>query len=184
MSVTNQTLTAYHEAAHGLLAFLNKVRIVKISIVPNELAGSLGYLISSNKLIDPGATTSINRDRLEHFIMITLAGGAAEKIYDSSCNMSGSAVDFQIADQLLKDLTHSPKEKELLKELLVARTTCLLKQKENWAMVDALACHLLNSEPTVKGRNVLKIFKQANPQLEREAICGLRESLNALESGE
>lgn len=180
----NQTLTAYHEAGHGLLAFLNKVRIVKISIVPNELAGSLGYLISSNKLIDAGAMTTTNKDRLEHFIMITLAGCAAEKIFDSSCDISGSAVDFQIADQLLKDLTHGPKEKELLKELLVARTTRLLKQKENWAMVDALAIHLLNNEPTVKGRKVLEIFKQANPQVEKVAIRGLRESLNALERDE
>ena len=68
-----RTVTAYHEAGHALMAFLKKVRIVKVSIIPSESLGALGHLISSNKIgANPGEFLYKDKfkNRLEHFCMV------------------------------------------------------------------------------------------------------------------
>ena len=58
---TELEATAFHEAGHAMVAFLKRVRIVQISILPDVESGSLGHLLSSGKLgaaVDQGLSGS------------------------------------------------------------------------------------------------------------------------------
>ncbi|MCP4148808.1 MAG: hypothetical protein GY757_13765, partial [bacterium] len=159
-----RTVTAYHEAGHALMAFLKKVRIVKVSIIPSESPGALGHLISSNKIgAKPGEFLYKDKfkNRLEHFCMVGMAGMSAEYILTGVHNLEGGGQDQACIDYFLGLLTYSHREFTLYRDLLRVRTESILREKAHWKMITALAQFLLNVNPVINGRKAKEILRNS-----------------------
>ena len=163
------------------MAYLQKVRIIKVSILPDDDNCILGYLITSNKL----GVDSQNRhftvkcnDRLEQMLLIGMAGITAENIFTGNKDWQGAGEDLLHIEMLLQHLTYSQREQHLYSELLWTRTDALLRRPENWKMLEALAWHLLTAQPVLTGKQAWRIFKNVSQEKIEQNWQNLENLLN------
>lgn len=176
-----RTTIAYHEAGHALMAFIKKVRILKVSIEPSERQESLGHLIASNKIgSNPGEENfKIKyRTRLENFCLVAMAGMTSEYILTEIKNWEGGGQDQECINYFLSLLTYSQREFSLYRDLLWVRTETILGAKDHWNMIENLANYLLNRKPVINGRKAKEILRNSNPKLIKENINSVLCSLN------
>ena len=181
MSPSELEKTAYHESGHAVMAFLKKVRILQVSVIPDDSVGILGVLVKSNKIeIESNQTKQkeVFLNRLENFILVAMAGMVAEFIITGIRNYKGAVQDITYIQDLLARITYSQKEKELYEDMLWARTSFILREEGNWKMVKTLATHLLNKSPTLTGKQTLEILRKANWNIDKQNIQNISDSLN------
>ncbi|MEM7183549.1 MAG: hypothetical protein AAF518_21755 [Spirochaetota bacterium] len=179
MEFLELTSTAYHESGHAVMAFLQKVRIVKISIVPDERMGISGMLVKSNKILDSGDRETF-LDRIESFILIAMSGMVAESILNAYNNYQGAEKDIEYIKELLQHLTYNQKEQDLYENLLWARTKNILQKSQNWDMIKKLALYLLHERKTLSGKEVMQFLRNINSDIDRKNISNIKDSLEKI----
>ena len=140
--------TAYHEAGHIVVAYTERIKIKKATIVPDQ-----DYLgVVTRQMIEKhvrdafefAGVTPARRGRVESFIMLSLAGGIAERKYCGRWNHVGAASDYENAGRLALDATGSSEEANAYLKWLHIRT----KQVVNiyWYLIEAVAKALLEHQ--------------------------------------
>ena len=169
-----RTVTAWHESGHAVAALLtNKEnRVAKVTIIPST-SGAGGFCVN----IPPERMYYTKQD-LQHQIMVSLAGRAAEELYFGADNVTtGASNDIEkatltamqyvtkfgmgngIADMyLLKDEQKVAQECNTLINELYAKTIELLKN--NFTALKELS-DLLLAQETVNGDEVRDIVRVA-----------------------
>lgn len=150
-SRTRQEATAYHEAGHAVAAFHLSMPVYIVTIKPDVEAGTHGHVLHHNPLkrtsdIDIYEMTPKARDRMERLIMVSLAGGIAQRRYslrsyrrfhtsgdhdNATCLALRIAGDREGATLLLRYLSHRTEnlvrtrwhEFKCVAEALLERTT-------------------------------------------------------------
>lgn len=157
--------TAYHEAGHAVAAFLMRRRVLSVTIVPDEDAGSLGHNrygvlpnIHPDYEIDSRTVRVIERE-----IVVSLAGWAAEARLDASARREASYLgddDWHKAYDLATYVTGSPEEMEAYVNWLWVRAKYMIALPPQWAAVKGLASDLLERR-RIGGRRVREVIKTA-----------------------
>ena len=163
------------------MAFIKKVRIVKVSIEPSERQNSLGHLIASNKIGSNPGEESFKikyRTRLENFCMVAMAGMSSEYILTGIKNWEGVDQDLECIDYFLSLLTYSHRDFSLYRDLLWVRTETILRAQDHWYMIENLANYLLTEESVIDGRKAKEILRNSNLKLIKENIRSVLNSLN------
>lgn len=97
LSDADKTRTAYHEVGHALLAYMFKMPVLKVSIIPND-SGALGYTLAP--LTDPDSNSETRID-LENQICVLLGGRAAEELFsENKTASSGCSEDLKRAKNI------------------------------------------------------------------------------------
>lgn len=153
---TELEATAYHEAGHALTAYTLRIRIVRVSIEPNEREGSLGHLQYSGKM--DTLPRELVEDRLTRIVRVLMSGLVAERLFTGKDNLAGAASDLAIIDSIAPHLWSEEAKANALQNLWQV-TEQSLKQPKTWARVSRLADHLLDISPTVDGRRAMALLK-------------------------
>lgn len=154
--------TAYHEAGHAVIAWRNKVRIISLSIIPEE--GLFGKIRHSNPLrgIDIEWDVSTHaRMRMEKCVKVSLAGAIAQRKFNPKGYRTwGDEEDRKIAYDQLTHFVGSNEELEAYSKLLEIQTRNDLNIPFVWACVEAVAEALLERQE-LSGKDVRAIIQQA-----------------------
>lgn len=140
--------TAYHEAGHVVVANVKRIKIKKVTITPDE--DYLGVVIRQmiEKRVRDGfefaGVTPAMQVRVESFIMMSLAGGIAERKYRGRANHRGSGADYDTASRLALDATSSGEEATAYLKWLHIRTEQLVSN--HWDRIEAVALALLERQ--------------------------------------
>ncbi len=137
--------TAYHEAGHVVVAYIELIKIKRVSIVPHQdylgVVTRQGMEKRIRDAFEFGGITPARRARLESFIMLSFAGGIAEKKHRGQANHLGSSADYERVVDLAMMATGSAKETTAYLKWLHIRA----EQTVNvyWYLVEAVAQALL-----------------------------------------
>jgi len=153
---TELEATAYHEAGHALTAYTLRIRIVRVSIQPNEREGSLGHLQYSSKM--DALPRELVQDRLTRIVRVLMSGLVAERLFTGKENLPGASSDLAIIDSIVPHLWAADQAEGALRNLWQI-TEQSLKDARAWARVSKLADHLLDISPTVDGRRAMALLK-------------------------
>jgi len=162
---------AVHEAGHAVIAVWLGVPVVSVDIVPSPVDGTVGHTVCTalppyvrewHTAGDPRPVPDAVRDRLEHEVMIHLAGDMAQSKamgggQGVTVNESrfGSVVvgwDWHIGD-VLDAITQGRAERRALIRRLAGLTWALLDREIVWATVCAVAA-AVTEQRRVDGRAV------------------------------
>jgi hypothetical protein len=169
--------TAYHEAAHAVVAIYSRLYIRKVSIYSSidddnnflsgyvEHSGKL-YLTEVNGKLYPTSVRGIKKTCA--FVRVLLAGMISGKILTGRHNRIDARLDTERAEEFSKLLSSSGfldysfyKKHRKVYDALYAETYDLLTIPFYWNNVKRLAHYLLNKNPEVSGKKA------------RELYCGL-----------
>jgi ATP-dependent Zn protease len=96
--------TAYHEAGHAVIALALRRGLSRVTIVPDDEAGSLGHCAGTRtgEWFQPDVDRSGRARRfIEDRVIILFAGFHAEHRFAGRRNHRGAASDWQAAGDLL-----------------------------------------------------------------------------------
>jgi len=163
-----------HEAGHAVIAVWLGIPVVSVDIVPSSLDGTVGHTVCPtlparvrewHAAGDPWPVPPDVRERLEHEVMVHLAGDMAQ----SKATGGGSAVtvnesrfgsvvvgwDWHMGD-LLDAITSSRAERRALIRRLARLTWALLDRDAVWTTVCAVGAALAQHR-RLTGRRVREI---------------------------
>jgi len=160
---------AHHEAGHAVAAYLSRPQIMVTSATIKKTI-SFGGMVSiggplsredSRELetIAPRDRSRRIRPRVEGFVIMCLAGAAAEQKH----GIRGAAPrgpDRNIALELVEHMTYSEEERAAYIQWLWVRTKALLRTPHVWVAVEAVAHALLERE-ALSGRQVREIIRES-----------------------
>jgi hypothetical protein len=135
---------AYHEAGHGVIAYLLSRPFVHVSIIPDPDDENLGHIrmAATPKSLHPDYESNARTERwIRREIMIELAGPLAEKLQRGKGNWRGASGDFHRAFDMACYHTCGEAETSAYIHWLWERTKTLLTL--NWPAVEVLAAELL-----------------------------------------
>lgn len=139
---------AYHEAGHAVAAFTQGVRFARVSIVPDESAETLGYVLhTAHRWITEDETytpSPVIRARIEARIIVVLAGQNAEFRFTGRHNPRHAQSDYTGAFDLAMLVVRSEREFDAYFKWMAVRTSMLFDSPWNWAAVEALAATLMD----------------------------------------
>ena len=205
MSKEERKIVSYHEVGHALVSALqkNSEPVQKITIVPRTM-GALGYVMhvpEEEKYLDTEAEL---RDRLvsllagraaEEIVFDTVTTGAANDIEQATSIarnmitrfgmskkfglMGLATVESQYLDGraslTCSDVTAADIDTEVMKALHESYKKAKKLLKENRAIMDKLAAHLIEKE-TITGKEFMKIYRKEKgipePEEEEEKTAG------------
>ena len=143
--------TAYHEAGHAVIHYLEDIPMEYVTIIPTEeCLGQVKCEIDINEVVDSG------REKCEAEIMAVYAGGLAVKIAKGARYNKGVSTDNRIAQDIAMEIC-SDKEINTFLRWLYIRTEEVLKM--NWYMVEAIAKALLKKKQ-LSGDEVKEIIRR------------------------
>ena len=150
---------AYHEAGHAVAHIFLYHPIRKVTIRPDEKAGSAGLCQRKGpsylKAIDVHISAA-KQARILDNIKALLAGNVAQRRFNKrSVRHWQASSDFQEAFDLASRLTDVPKGVELLLAWLRHETECLVALR--WPQIQAVASALLEHE-TLTGEQVRAVL--------------------------
>ena len=157
---------AVHEAGHTVMAFLNRIRVECLSIIPNEERHSLGHTKRAGKIpeIENGYTTL--KECEKEFIILLAGEIAKEFIFGEkkwSTNVSpGSDMEKAVSFSGKVKYRHFGidfSEDEWI-ESMIKRATVMMKPYEN--AIKAIAKKLIQRKK-ISGQTARKIFKEHPP---------------------
>lgn len=170
---------AYHEAGHAVIGFLNKLPIKKVSIVPDELEGSLGHVENFptyGKEIDLETQTykyyrsspyEYSDKKMMKEIMSCLAGDIAGNILKKQADINLidlSTPDHQQAINFALESTGTSDEASALLAYLWHKTCNTLLKEETWFLVKALANELLEKKE-ISGKHTKEFLRAKRAEL-------------------
>ena len=158
---------AYHEAGHAVVAHMLGYKVLRVSIAPK--AGSDGHVSWRHpinrrviRMFEFGSEADLDsvRHRIDHAIIVPMAGGLAQKRYNprSRWRYGGSGAargefllkgsDDQQALELMSRLYEDEKVRAAYRRYLEARAEAFVKRY--WSRIEQLAITLLERE-TISG---------------------------------
>ena len=156
--------TAYHEAGHAVIAWVHRVGLREVSIIPDADAGTLGHCGRyrwPSFAPDAGLDARTER-RAMNLMMVHLAGREAERRFTGRYNHIGAAADLETAYTLAAYVTgDTDPETAAFLHWLTLRTRRALGI--HWIAVEALATTLLNAQ-RLDGKQVREVILGAFDQ--------------------
>ena len=147
-TLDEETLTAYHEAGHAVIAFALGGEIDSIGLYAEAddwLPERYGDCHVHWGRVDVNCSWQIQRE-----VLTLLAGPVSEQIYrDSSMHPAQYApwrYDWLMACQRVQQVVRTPSQQASIMETLLEWLQRLLSRPENWAAVAAVADELLAHE--------------------------------------
>jgi hypothetical protein len=139
---------AYHEAGHAVIARLNRIRIISLSIIPDDT--SLGRMNQHSLWHETSPSydsTTRSRWRMERQVKTLFAGCIAEAIYEKQNNLERQNPNTDESDNiaamnLVSHFCGTDEEVEAYMSLLHIQAKNELKDKDTWRAVGQLADHL------------------------------------------
>jgi ATP-dependent Zn protease len=154
-------VTAYHEAGHAVVAFIERVAIHSITI--DACRDYAGRVIRANPYqgIKPNIDNTLrSRNRVRAVVRVLLAGFMAQKMKDpNSYRSHHDKTDRQTATDLIR-LIASPKTPDASLKVLGLDVKDTLTAQ--WYRVEALAQELLKQR-TLSQKEVRKVIMDASP---------------------
>lgn len=151
-SRATDTMTAYHEAGHAVIALILGRDVHRVSILPNQTR--LGQCD-----LKKGAVKA-SKDWLETEVLILLAGVAAEGRVSGRYCWDGASRDLRQARALTESRAGSARQAERLERRWLDKVEFLLNSPENWLAVEMLAKDLVERK-TISGRAARYHYQQA-----------------------
>jgi len=152
-------LTAYHEAGHAVMAYILRLRLIEITIIPDE--DYLGRVSrGASRTIHPDwEADQKTRTELERLSMQALAGNVAEHLFTGRRHKAGSYADYHKVVNYLSFLA-GPKEMTYYVEYLWHRTKGTLRADHWWLAVQRLTEELLKCR-RLRSKRIREIIRQA-----------------------
>lgn len=158
--LTRRERTAYHEAGHGVMAFLEGVPVSQVSIVEDEESyGRVLHksLIGASIEYDSG---SRNRQAVEKHLKVCLAGTIAEWLASGRTNWRGAEGDITTVATVAQYVFGQEEVLNAYVHFLKRLVTAELKANHTWRAVTAVATALLE-RGRVSGRALRRIIREA-----------------------
>jgi DNA-binding ferritin-like protein (Dps family) len=170
--------TAYHEAGHAVVCFLNKIPIKMVTIIPSEdflgrveqypvYRKEFNLRTQSYKYVK-SEVFEFSETKLMKRIMVSLAGDVAINILKNE-SAEGASVDYQNAGSYAFNNCGSLEEAEALINYLWYKTYNNLKIDFNWILVETLANQLLEKKE-ISGRKVKKILEDTRADFTSKVV--------------
>jgi hypothetical protein len=162
--IDERTDTAFHEAAHAVIAHRLRIGFKRVTIAPGE--ASLGHVVLHGVpewVRDELGSAFRQREHVERRILVDLAGWAAsEKLHGKvrDWRKTGAAGDVRSAVGFADRLVGSNEEAEAFLNWMVVRARATIRNPVIWACISALASELIKHTTLSAGR-VRDIIKQA-----------------------
>jgi ATP-dependent Zn protease len=142
------TVTAYHEAGHAVVALAVGRPVHRVSVLPNrELLGKCEF---RKGVVRPSA------DWVEEELLITLAGPAAEARHTGRFCPGGAARDLRYARKLAVQRA-GDRGAERLERRMLAKVENLLADDGLWRAVELIAAELVRCG-TISGRAARHLY--------------------------
>jgi ATP-dependent Zn protease len=146
-----ETLTAYHEAGHAVIALRQGRSVREVSILPG--GKRLGYC----EMAKGGRPM---KDALEADLLILLAGLAAEARVAGRYALDGAAQDLRMAEKLALHRAGNARQAERLLERALDKAEHLMRDAATWSAIDLIAAELLKAG-VLSGRAARHFHEQA-----------------------
>lgn len=147
---TRRERTAYHEAGHVVMSHLFGRKVLSATIHPTEDAE--GYVRNSAL-----RNLDLDKPRVRREVMILLAGGIADGLLVGQVTKDGCEGDYESALELMMRACGSAGQIERLVDGCFERVHRLLKEPNNWALVEAIASALL-AHGTLLGAEIRQLI--------------------------
>jgi hypothetical protein len=141
---------AYHEAGHAVAALALGRPVQHVSVLPDR--EHLGVCAFRKGTFRP------SQDWIEHEILISLAGVAAEARHTGDYAWDGAARDLQFVRRLIVERTGG-RRAERLERRLLSKTEHLLAREGHWRAVELIVAELL-LRGAISGRAARHLFDQ------------------------
>jgi hypothetical protein len=155
-----QERTAYHEAGHAVMAYLEQIAISHASIIENE--ESFGRVVLKS-VVGPSFEFDLswrNRKSIEKHCKVYLAGSIAERLARGRANWRGAHGDRSALANLIQYVYAQEEVVKAYVDYLSALTASELKNERTWRAVTAVAKELLE-RGRLGGRTVRRIVREA-----------------------
>ena len=148
--------TAYHEAGHALAAWTLKIPFKRVSVV----AAAETWHVLYPALSDWDSTPPRARDRLERKMIVSLAGGEAERLISGRSNHRGARSDYRNVWDIVSRLAGSIEEAGAYSRWLSLRARSLIRAPQHRPSLDALAAALM-AQSKIDGVAAVTIMRDA-----------------------
>jgi hypothetical protein len=159
--------TAYHEAGHAVASIWHGRGLRRVTIVPDERRGLLGYVEHPKRprvtfqpewkdLDEAPFQTLVIRE-----ILVVLAGPAAEERFTGRANPDGARGDMDHVNDLAYRVCPDDDERMHFVGWLEARSRCFVHRPMVWTGIEGVARALLE-RPTMSGREVKEAYHEAH----------------------
>lgn len=155
---------AYHEAGHAVVSFFCQEQFKTVSIIPAE--DYLGVVVGrrlEKRIFDAFATgldlTPYQRMRIENQVIISLAGGIAERRYRGRYNHQGRKSDIDNAVDIVLRLSGSAEEANAYLKWLDTRAHNAVNVR--WDLIESVAQTLFASKKMTQAEVIEIILKPA-----------------------
>jgi hypothetical protein len=152
----------YHEAGHALAAVRFNFVMHCVEVFPDApwdaVAGQIQVRVPVRRPRRTRATTT----RLEHAVVMVIAGDQAAALYQVGRRRAGDQEDRQLACQWLAWLYPTATADDLVRQWYVFRRYTRWFLLNDWAAVDALAQQLMQT-PRLSVRQVRRLIRAVSP---------------------
>lgn len=157
MEDSDETLSAYHESGHAVIAVFLGGRVPSVTISP-EHDGELAPRFGDTRIAWPKRLPL--RERCERSVLVALAGPVAERIYREEPFHPGMvaewAEDWRVAWEAAATLVPDERRRLRFLEAATIKLDEWLRQDAMWAAVAALADEL-SAHETLEAEQVAEV---------------------------
>ncbi len=166
--------TAFHEAGHAVIAYLEGVKFRYVTVNPGEDFAGMVRLHKVPQSVELGEWTPWARHQAEARIMLSLAGGyAAAQVFPRSHSSRLSDADWYLIDCCLGEYGGSnTDERNAYFRWLEIRTRNKVRFRLVWPLIESVADALMERK-TLKCSEVGEIIRQTQKRLLEEYMSGL-----------
>jgi Peptidase family M41 len=147
----HDSVTAYHEAGHAVIALCLDRPVHRVSVLPNR--DRLGQCEFGKGRFKP------SEDALEREILIALAGFAAEARHTGNYHMEGANQDLRYVRRLVLE-RKTERAAPRYEERMLSKVEAMLADDATWRAVEVIAAELLK-HGVISGRAARHLFEQA-----------------------
>jgi hypothetical protein len=154
--------TAYHEAGHVVMAITMRCSFRRVTIVSDENKGLLGHVLSGLRArleYNRGEPSSRDRILVEKYILVSLAGNAAARIFTKKKFWTGANADLAQAYEYANLIAYGDEIPAYVEWLRLRAYNILVYEPCCWDSVEILANALLKYK-TIGSMRARKIIKQ------------------------
>lgn len=176
--------SAFHESGHVVVAFLEGLKFVNVTIEPNPQAGTSGGVHYDNQVTERldrltrGSCHGLSEAEqrfVESILSSTLGGPIAEEGFKGHPNSHGALHDKRFVDRLCRKVTTATGLAQGLFDRMKCRAEKLVLEEPGRTCVAAVAEALLE-QTTLAYRDVKAIIEKARtPDAQDEDHCGNHE---------